>query len=451
MIGRPVRIVLGRKAMNAMTTLLAGMLLCAFGAHAETAVEAIAAHKHMGVATCSSSVCHGASQPFRDSDIAQNEFAVWQEFDPHAKAYQVLEQPRSQEIARKLGLGDATKAKVCLDCHADNMPAGDRGERFQISDGVGCEACHGGAELWLNSHADRKVTYADDLAKGMYPTADPIKRAQLCLSCHMGEKERMITHRIMGAGHPRLSFELDTFTWLNPHYKITANWIKRKGEWNGVRDWAVGQGVAAENLLGLLLDPKTGWQGIFPELVLFNCQACHKLMKGNNWGPRQGTGLGPGVVRLNDANLVTFRYAMAPVDKTAAQRVFEQTRALHQATTQSRDATFAAARTLNATLESLLPKVAAYNYDAASLNPILAAMLVDAQQGEFRDYAAAEQASMAAQSLVVAFENVGKLDKAHAAALHTKLDCLYATVKDEDRYSMAPFVAALKELRAAAP
>ncbi|MHB8679317.1 MAG: multiheme c-type cytochrome [Rudaea sp.] len=437
--------------MKAMTTLLAVTLLCAFGAHAETAVEAIAAHKHMGVATCSSSVCHGASQPFRDSDIAQNEFAVWQEFDPHAKAYQVLEQPRAQEIAHKLGLGDATKAKVCLDCHADNVPAAERGERFQISDGVGCEACHGGAELWLNSHADRKVTYADDLAKGMYPTADPIKRAQLCLSCHMGEKERMITHRIMGAGHPRLSFELDTFTWLNPHYKITANWIKRKGEWNGVRDWAVGQGVAAENLLGLLLDPKTGWQGIFPELVLFNCQACHKLMKDNSWGPRQGTGLGPGVVRLNDANLVTFRYALAPVDKAAAQRVFEQTRALHQATTQSREATFAAARTLQATLEGLLPKVAAYNYDAASLNPILASMLADAQQGEFRDYAAAEQAAMASESIVIAFENDGKLDKAHAATLHAKLNTLYDTVKDEDKYSMPRFVAALKDLRAAAP
>jgi len=437
--------------MKAMTTLFAGMLLCAFGAHAETAVEAIAAHKHMGVATCSSSVCHGASQPFRDSDIAQNEFAVWQQFDPHAKAYQVLQQPRSQEIARKLGLGDATKAKVCLDCHADNTSASDRGERFQISDGVGCESCHGGAELWLNSHADSKVTYADDLAKGMYPTADPIKRAQLCLSCHMGEKERMITHRIMGAGHPRLSFELDTFTWLNPHYKITANWIKRKGEWNGVRDWAVGQGVAAENLLGLLLDPKTGWQGIFPELVLFNCQACHKLMKGNNWGPRQGTGLGPGVVRLNDANLVTFRYALAPVDKTAAQRVFEQTRALHQATTQSRDATFAAARTLRATLDTLLPKVAAFNYDTASFNTILASMVTDGESGEFRDYASAEQATMAADSLVTAFGNDGKLDKARTDAVKSKLNAVYDAVKDEDHYSMGQFVAALKELRAAAP
>ncbi|HET8941644.1 MAG TPA: multiheme c-type cytochrome [Rudaea sp.] len=434
-----------------MKCLIALMILFASSAHATTAVEAISAHKHMGVASCSNSVCHGASQPFRDSDVMQNEFSIWQQFDPHAKAYQVLQQPKSQSIARKLGIGDPTKAKVCLDCHADNVAEADRGERFQISDGVGCEACHGGSELWLNSHADRKVSHADNLEKGMYPTADPVKRARLCLSCHMGEKERMITHRIMGAGHPRLSFELDTFTWLNPHYKIDADWIKRKGEWNGVRDWAVGQGVAAENLLGLLIDPKTGWRGIFPELVLFNCQACHKLMKDNNWGPRQGTGLGPGVVRLNDANLLVFRYALAPVDKAGAHQVFEQTRELHRATTVSREATFAAARKLRDTLESLLPKVAAYHYDASSLNPILSSMVADGEHGEFRDYAVAEQVSMASESVVTAFENDGKLDKSKTAALRAKLNTLFDAVKNEDNYSMARFVAALKSLRATAP
>ena len=434
-----------------MKGLFAVLILCASAAHAETAVEAIAAHKHMGVASCSNSVCHGASQPFRDSDVMQNEFAIWQEFDPHAKAFQVLERAQSKAIAQKLGLGDPTQAKICLDCHTDNPPAERRGERFQISDGVGCEACHGGSEQWLNSHADRKVAHADNLAKGMYATEDPIKRAQLCLSCHMGEKERMITHRIMGAGHPRLSFELDTFTWLHPHYKVDANWLKRKGDWSGVRDWAVGQGVAANNLLDLLLDPQTGWQGIFPELVLFNCQACHKLMKDNSWGPRQGTGLGPGVVRLNDANLVMFRHVLAPVDKAAAQRVFEQTRELHRATTQSRDATFAAARTLRATIAEVLPKVAAFKYDAPSLDVILASIIADGERGEFRDFVAAEQVAMASQSVVVAFENDGKLDKERAASLHARLDKVYDAVKDENGYSMARFDASLKELRAAAP
>ena len=418
---------------------------------AETAVEAIDAHKHMGVATCSNSVCHGASQPFRDSDVMQNEFAIWQEFDPHAKTYATLSKPESKAIAAKLGLGDPARAKVCLDCHNDNQPPSNRGERFQVSDGVGCEACHGGAELWLSSHADRSVTHADNLAKGMYPAEDPIKRAQLCLSCHMGEKERMITHRIMGAGHPRLSFELDTFTWLHPHYRIDEKWVARKGNWNGVRDWAVGQGVSAQNLLDLLLDPKTGSHGLFPELVLFDCHACHKLMKDRKWGPRQGTGLGPGVVRLNDANLVMFRYVLAPVDKAAAGRLLEQTRALHKATTQSRDATNAAARRLRATLAGLLPRVAAYDYDAGSLDRILAAIVADSERGEFRDFGAAEQVAMASQSVVVAFESDGKLDKDRAARLHARLDALYDTVKDENNYAMTRFNGALKELRAAVP
>src|SRR5258708_3214636 len=215
---------MGRAAMRMQW--LAILTLWVSAAGAETALDAIDAHKHMGVATCSNSVCHGASQPFRDSDVMQNEFAIWQEFDPHAKAYQILEKPESKAIAQKLGLGDPTQAKVCLDCHADNQPTARRGERFQISDGVGCEACHGGSELWLNAHSDRSVAHADNLGKGMYATENPIKRAQLCLSCHMGEKERMITHRIMGAGHPRLSFELDTFTWLHPHYKIGEKWTK---------------------------------------------------------------------------------------------------------------------------------------------------------------------------------------------------------------------------------
>jgi hypothetical protein len=416
-----------------------------------SAVSAIESHKHLGVASCSNSVCHGASQPFRDSNVLQNEFAVWQEFDPHAKAWQTLGSDASKAIARKLGIGDPASAKVCLDCHADAIGPDMRGERFQVSDGVGCESCHGGSELWLNAHADRSVTHKENLKNGMYPTDEPVARARLCLSCHMGTADRMITHRIMGAGHPRLSFELDTFTWLHPHYKIGEAWTKRKGEWNGVRDWAVGQGVAAENLLELVTNEKAGWKGIFPELVLFDCHACHRLMSGKKWGPRQGTGLGPGVVRLNDSNILMFRHVLAPVDKAAAARVLEQTRALHQATTQSREATFAAARRLHATIEGLLPTVAAFDYGPESLDSILASIEADAERGEYRDYASAEQVAMAAQSVVVAFENDGKVDAEKATQLRSRLDSLYATIKNEDSWSPQSFRSALAALRAAAP
>jgi len=45
----------------------------------------------------------------------------------------------------------------------------------------------------------------------MYPTEEPMERARLCLSCHLGTERKFATHEIMGAGHPRLAFELELY------------------------------------------------------------------------------------------------------------------------------------------------------------------------------------------------------------------------------------------------
>jgi hypothetical protein len=53
--------------------------------------------------------------------------------------------------------------------------------------------------------------------------------------------DRFVTHRLMGAGHPRMSFELDTFTAVEPaHFKPDSDWEKRKRMWDGVKVWAIG-------------------------------------------------------------------------------------------------------------------------------------------------------------------------------------------------------------------
>lgn len=427
------------------------LMLLVCGAARSGVVAAIHEHVHLGVASCASSVCHGASQPFEGSNVLQNEYAIWLEYDPHARAYQTLRSEASQRIARNLGLRDAQSADVCLDCHATNVPLDRRGERFRIEDGVGCEACHGGAEPWIASHAAPGTAHADNLARGLYPTSDPVARAKLCLSCHMGTRDRMITHEIMGAGHPRLSFELDTFTWLNPHYQIDDDYVLRKQPWNGLRDWGVGQGVAAANLLDILIDEHTGWQGIFPELVLFDCHACHRPISAGRWGPRPGTGLGPGVVRLNDANLVMFRHVLAAVDPARARELASATRALHQATSISREATLREARRLKGLVDAAVVQVAAYPFAASSLKAILASLVADGEAGELRDYAAGEQAAMAAQSAVVAFESFDLLDGPATERLRALVDAVYATVDDEERYQMAALVQALERLRDAAP
>jgi len=100
---------------------------------------------NLGVVTCASSLCHGSASPWKDAHILQNEYITWSRVDKHAtRAYAVLFDERSRRIARNLGLAQPPhEAKLCLDCHAYDPPAATRGERFKVSDGVSCEACHG--------------------------------------------------------------------------------------------------------------------------------------------------------------------------------------------------------------------------------------------------------------------------------------------------------------------
>ena len=163
--------------------------------------------QHLGVASCASGVCHGSVRGRTATPVNQNEYVIWSRRDRHRIAYNTLLTDESKQIASKLGLKNAHEADMCLDCHADNVPEEKRGERFQITDGVGCESCHGGAERFISTHVDPDTGRAENIEAGLYPTDDPRARAKLCLSCHLGTSEKMASHDIMGAGHPRISFE----------------------------------------------------------------------------------------------------------------------------------------------------------------------------------------------------------------------------------------------------
>src|SRR5688572_26645904 len=46
--------------------------------------------KHMGVATCSSTLCHGSVRALEARSVLQNEYVTWSGFDPHSRAYRIL-------------------------------------------------------------------------------------------------------------------------------------------------------------------------------------------------------------------------------------------------------------------------------------------------------------------------------------------------------------------------
>ncbi len=406
---------------------------------------------HLGVATCSGSTCHGSVEPWAKSNVLQNEYITWQRKDKHAKAYEVLLGDRSKRIARNLGLKDAHSADVCLDCHSDNVVAEKRGPAFQIEDGVSCEACHGGSERWIGTHLTGRG-HAVNVANGMYATVDPVQRARLCLSCHFGDDKRFVTHRMMGAGHPRMAFELDTFTALQPaHFEVDDDYGKRKQVFNGVQVWAIGQALAIGRTIELMMNPKRARDGIFPELVFFDCHACHHPMSNLRWQPRRGTGLQPGIVRLNDANLVMLRVVAKHLDEALGETLFRQTVALHAASTEGPEATTAAAKALSETIDKLIDVLAAHKFGDADMQALLAGVVEEGLTGEYADYAAAEQATMALSSIFEAMKLAGLVDQQQSEALNAALELCYKAVEKDESYKPDTFKEALTQFAAAIP
>ncbi len=407
---------------------------------------------HLGVQTCGGSTCHGAVKPWQNSAVLQNEFITWKKHDAHSQAYAALKSDRGRRIARNLGLGDPTQADICLDCHTDNVPENKRSKQFDITDGVVCESCHGGAENWLGVHVAGTGTHADNVAAGMYPTEDPEKRAELCLSCHYGDPRKFLTHRIMGAGHPRLVFELDTYTAGQPaHFRVDDDYRQRKDWANAVKTWAVGQAVAVRETLAAMADPKRNRAGIFPELVFFDCHACHHPMSNLRWQPQKGVDIGPGVPRLNDANLVMLRVVAGVVDEQLGRTIEEQTRAMHQASREGREATQQAVAALRDTMDGTVQTIRDHAFRGAEMTAVLNALVAEGLDGGYGDYADAEQATMAIASVASGMERAGVLKGEALADLNAALEKAYDATSDDEAYTPERFVAALKALDSATP
>ena len=451
-----VQLNLGRIARSWLAMGVAGLVAIWSGAGAAQTLPQHAKDTHLGVVTCAGSTCHGALEPWQQSNVLQNEYITWQRQDQHAKAYATLLKDESKRIARNLKLErPAHESKLCLDCHSDNAPANLRGARFQLSDGVGCEACHGGSVRYLGLHATGIATHAENVQNGLYPTAEPVARAQLCLSCHFGsfgEESKFVTHRIMGAGHPRMSFELDTFTAIQPaHYRIDADYRKRKPVYSGVQVWAIGQAIAVSQSMTALMSAKFGRDGIFPELVLFDCHACHHPMSDVRWQPRASTGLPPGVPRLGDANLLMLVIAAKQVAPDVSTALSGQLRGLHAAAVQGPDALASAARGVKESADRLVAAFAKHAFGKPDLMALMNGVLSTGLGGEFMDYAGAEQATMALASIVNALKDTGAIDEAQRKALDVAMNRAYESVAKDEQYKPAAFVEAMKQVQAAAP
>lgn len=409
--------------------------------------QAQTADMHNGPASCASRGCHGATQAYENGlRVDGNEHTIWLN-GPHATSYRTLTTPKAEQIARNLGLGLPTQADMCLNCHATNIPPSQQGPDFNISDGVTCEACHGGSGRWLDQH-QAGLDEGQLTSLGMFPTFDPVQRADMCLDCHFGREDNFAGHRLMGAGHPRLSFELDSYTEGETvvHHTVDQDYLERHPKTvGGLRTWAIGQAVSTERRMSLLASARTGTNGFFPEFVFFDCHSCHQPMSVK----RRNSVNKRGQPRFDDAHMQMLQIALNIIDPVLADRLAGDTAALHRSAARNRGALVGAAEQIESTAEQSLGAIGSRGFSGAEMRDVMRTIASRGANGQFAEFAAAEQATMAIGTSIYAMWSANEITDAEYDLMNSALAGAWAAVASDDRYSPGRFAAAMQSFNAA--
>jgi hypothetical protein len=376
---------------------------------------------NIGAGGCASANCHGGTQPLaeKDSRILGNEFATWSVLDKHTRAYKVLEEARAKRMGEILKIADVTRERRCTVCHIAGSPERSR------SDGVACEACHGPAENWLGPHT-RPNSHAASVAAGMIDTKKLDVRAKLCLGCHLGAADQSVDHELIAAGHPDLTFELDTFTFAQPaHHRdpkpAAGNDLPR------VRAWAVGQSAAlGEGMRMLARHAEKSW----PEFSELECYQCHHDLRADSWRIQRGyEGRKAGSWQVNLARFEVLRVlvsAAAPDQRAVFESGMNQVRSAVGSGSGIQSAAQAMARTA----DSLQGAFNSRNFDRATVDAILRSLNAEIRRIADAGVNAAEQATMSLDSLGAA---IGRKPEA--------MTPLYDYLEHPSLYNPANFVA----------
>jgi hypothetical protein len=296
---------------------------------------------YYGTASCYKEACHGGPSKKKlpiTPLITNDEYKIWQEKDKHGDAYQSLLPQNSQlaEQMQKLLRGEKLiQRKDCLACHSvviseQAVRAGaKKAVSFDLKEGVSCVACHGIAAKWYREHslegaeqAWRKLSRSQkDHDYGLTNVWGPLKRAELCASCHIGKvdgdpaQRKFVTHEMYAAGHPPLPpFEVATFSKAMPvHWTPRAHKFKAKytdadyyaGEQETIRELLVGAAVSLRVSMELLVakakeceKAKEGSDKRVLDFANFDCYSCHHELRPNSERQRRGFAGKPGRVPM---------------------------------------------------------------------------------------------------------------------------------------------------------
>jgi hypothetical protein len=413
---------------------------------------------YMGAASCSGSACHGGTSARTKLKIAQNEFYIWSEKDSHAKAYEVLTKPDSKRIAHNLKIEKAERSPRCLVCHAMDVDVPRQGSLYDVTEGVSCESCHGAAEKWLGPHIRKDWDSKRASEYGMVNTKDFGKRADKCLTCHLGVGQNIVDHELIGAGHPRLKFEIDNYSHAMPaHWQMPKE--KKDRDWMGAKAWSVGQAVALRNEIHLLASSRKARTGLWPDFVHFDCYACHHDVVDNlrqlseeeksqqRWRFREYNGK-PGRPVWNSSNYTVFRHLVQQIAPEDVKALDQMISVLHDGLSGKRTAeAFDSTLTKLADLTSaLVGKVSNYKFTAQASLTLMRSIAGDGKGIANAGFQSAEQAVLALASLYDSHVDA-QGQPGNYKSVKDAIDGLYVDIKQGRGFSAMHFERDLAKLQ----
>ena len=379
--------------------------------------------KYTGAGACSAVACHGAAAP-KEGGMAtrHNENSTWNKDDHHSKSFsgkKGLVSKESAEIAKKMGIADATKEGRCLNCHAVSelkfkegattrvpLTKEQMGAKFAIEDGVSCDACHGPASKYLDPHTAAGWTQkqrANGAQKvydewGLLDTKDLKFRANICISCHL-----KIDADMVAAGHPELPFELSFYSAASTEDAFSGAYAgihwRDKQPFYAAKAWAMGQVVSLRESAAQLAERTAA-------------KADAKILEAS-----QNKVLAHAVLSRQVAKIVD------PASQEAIDKALKDPKALVAAA------------------EALADKVNKINVDQAMTEKFIQAVAAEGEQAGNIGYAGGEQVTWSLKSLAIVLGKDGKKD---VAKQMEKIDALYEPMGDSATYDKAKYVEAVK-------
>ncbi|MGH8014666.1 MAG: multiheme c-type cytochrome [Candidatus Zixiibacteriota bacterium] len=176
---------------------------------------AIAQHQTLGPGSCGlgQNNCHYNNNEWWKNDA--HKLTVTSIYD---------DLPRYEKMADLAGVGAKNLFKgdqLCMKCHG-TIVSGQ--EKKEVDNGVSCESCHGAGSGYKDPHSegdpklgDQRPGYLKGLQLGMRELANLDKRAELCVSCHYVNDEKLLR-----AGHP----PGNTFSYAKGIRQVSQHWDK---------------------------------------------------------------------------------------------------------------------------------------------------------------------------------------------------------------------------------